>query len=294
MEKVLLFHPKEKSIPFALAAAIIAGYKVVPASSMEELWDLDADSLVLLDIFPDNPSFVDMNTYSYLQGPRITGVLSLQDVNNVKIQTENKGEGAQEILRRLSRELIADARDVRHPETWEHNNIARRYGEALEAARIQAEHRRNPKTFSFSLIEAAMEIASQKQSAVITALQNYYNSVVKIVTKKAQNKIELNSDLVTVAGREIASCYLHQIAEGVDLDALKIKTLSISPYLGIIQYRQKTPNGNTKEYTWLGSREINLRNLLNLKKGDPHEAILVGPHKTIIRLLRQSFSTLKQ
>lgn len=293
MEKVLLFHPKEKSLPFALAAAMMAGYKVAPASSMEELWDVDANSLVLLDIFPDNPTFTDIDIFSQLQGPRINGILSLQDVNNVKIQTEHKGEGAQSILRQLSRELIADARDVRHPETWGHNNIARRYGEAIESARIQAEHRYNPKTFSFALIEAALEIASQKQSAVITALQNYYNTVVKTATQKAQGKIEFNR-LITVAGQEIASCYLHQIAEGLDLDSLKAKTLNISPYLSIVQYRRKTANGNTKDYTWLGSREINLRSLLNLGPGDPKEAILIGSHKTIIKLLRQSFSALQQ
>lgn len=289
METVIKFYPSEASTVFALAAALKAGYKIVPASSMSELWSNDEpenkerayfaispEEIILLDIYANNPTFPDLDIYLKMQGSKIKGAISTQDIQSLSVKPV-KYEGIFRFLNYFAGQMAADARDLRREETWSYNQVAKRYGIALRAANIKAYNTAKQSFYAQALMDCALEIATKKRNFQVDDLVSGYFKGKGEDLAAAKAKFSTSGHPFVLPGRTVAFAYLDNISVWLDLYKLGQEVRQLYPYLAIIQYRQ-----NNKEYNWiLSNGQVNVRQLINLGhlEGDAYQILVKLPHK---------------
>ncbi len=297
METVIKFYPGEASNVFALAAALKAGYKIIPVSSMMEIWcgeveDTDeVEEILLLDIYADNANFPDLGVYLQMQGAKIKGMTNTQDLQSMSLNS-TQYQGIYRFLNYFAGQMAADARDLRRPETWSYNKVAERYGRALRAATIKAYNTANKAFYAQALMDCALEIASKKRNFQIDDLVNGYLKGQNEDLAAAKAKFSTSGHPFVLPGRTVAFAYLDNISGWLDLYTLGQEIRQLYPYLAIIQYRQ-----NNKEYNWIISNgRVNVRQLLNLGhlEGDPYQVLIKLPHKVAAKKFGREISDLNR
>jgi hypothetical protein len=300
METVIKFYPGEASNVFALAAALKAGYKIIPVPSMMEIWSGEveksfsektnnSEEILLLDIYADNPNFPDLDIYLKMQGPKIKGITNTQDLQSMSLSS-TKYQGIYRFLNYFAGQMAADARDLRREQTWLHNKVAERYGRALRAATIKAYNTANKSFYGQALIDCALEIASKKRNSQVDDLVNGYLKGKNEDLATAKAKFSTSGHPFVLPSRTVAFAYLDNISGWLDLYTLGQEIRRLYPYLAIIQYRK-----NNKEYNWIISDgQVNVRQLLNLGhlEGDAYQVLIKLPHKVATKKFSREISDL--
>lgn len=302
METVIKFYPGEASNVFALAAALKAGYKIIPVPSMMEIWCgeveksfsekiINLEEILLLDIYADNPDFPDLDIYLKMQGPKIKGITNTQDLQSMSLDS-TKYQGIYRFLNYFAGQMAADARDLRREQTWLHNKVAERYGRALRAATIKSYNTANKAFYAQALMDCALEIASKKRNFQIDDLVNGYLKGKNEDLAAAKAKFSTSGHPFVLPGRTVAFAYLDNISGWLDLYSLGQEIRQLYPYLAIIQYRK-----NNKEYNWIISNgQVNVRQLLNLGhlEGDAYQVLVKLPHKVANKKFGREISDLNR
>jgi len=283
METVVIFNPGDSSIIFALAACLQTGYKIIPASSMAEIWDNGNRQIVLLDIYPNDPRYQDLDMYLKLQAPKIKFVIGLHDVYH---KNANHDDGVLELLRHVTPQMLIDANNMKDFNRTNQDKIAVRYGQSLKAARVKATNDEDEYFYQQTIVDAAYEIFTKKKNYDIDTLVEAYKKMLN-VTLAAKQKIETKDSPFSIPKREVAFGYLDHISPWLDLEKLKKDSLLLFPYLCVIQYKN-----NGEDYTWIGSDGLlNVRHFINLDGvGPSHQVLLRGSHKQTTQHIRQAIA----
>ncbi len=298
------FYPGEASNVFALAAALKAGYKIVPASSMSELWSnepeersyfatgkFSPEEIILLDIYPNDPSFSDLDIYLKMQRGKIKGTINAQEIQDLSPTLGlTKYKGIYRFLNYFDKHMAADARDLRREETWTYNQVAKRYGLALRAANIKAYNTAKQSFYAQALMDCALEIATKKRNFQVDDLVSGYFKGKGEDLAAAKAKFSTSGHPFVLPGRTVAFTYLDNISGWLDLYKLGQEVRQLYPYLAIIQYRK-----DNKEYNWIISNgKVNVRQLLNLGhlEGDAYQVLIKLPHKVANKDLGRAIADL--
>ncbi len=283
MEKVVIFNPGDASIIFALAACLQAGYKIIPASSMSEIWDNENKPTVLLDIYQNDPRYPDLDIYLELQAAKIKHVISLHDMYHKKASQD---AGALEIMKYVTPQMITDANNMKDFNRWNQDKLAVRYGQSLKAAKVRSLNDEDEYIYQQAVVYAAYEIFTKKKNYEIDTLAEAYQKMIN-VTLTAKQKVETNDSPFTIPNRDVAFGYLDHISPWLDLEKVKKDSLILFPYLVVIQYKN-----NGEDYTWVGSEGLlNVRHFINITgPGSPHQILLKGSHKKVTQHIRQAIA----
>jgi hypothetical protein len=301
MKKIIFFHPLTHNIVFVLAAALQAGYKILPALSMETLWDSDADEIILLDIHMDNNfHFPDLDIYLEFKNGTIKSTLYTEELYADFIQEKNLDKlkfwppeqnhsGALEIIGHLlanNRQMIKDAIAMADENLWLENKTASRYGKALYAAGNKAKNMEDYHIYTEAIIAAAVEIstAPKRSLAVEEILNGFARGRDSLAAALEKLSAKAPFEIPGKKGK-IGFAYIDTITPWLDIDRLRNEALNRFPYMAVIQYRQ-----NNEDLTWIGSTEINISGIFSTPLGsgyNKNRITLIGPANEMIDIIRR-------
>lgn len=250
---------------------------------MAEIWDNGNKQIILLDIYPNDPRYPDLDTYLKMQATKIKFVVGLHDIYRKNVSQD---AGALELLRYITPQTLIDANNMKDYNRVNQDKIAVRYGQSLKAARVKATNDEDEYIYQQAVVDAAYEIYTKKKNYEIDTLVEAYKKMLN-VTLAAKQKVETRDSPFTIPKREVAFGYLDHISPWLDLEKLKKDSLILFPYLVVIQYKY-----DGEDYTWIGSDQlINVRHFINLAGTGPnHQILLKGSHKQVTQHIRQAIA----
>ena len=286
----VIYFPGDDSIIFALAAALEAGYNIHPVIQMDELWDIESEKIILLNIENNKSKFVDLELFLNLQKPRICGTTDLQKLYFAGSENKFNSREIAMIWKILKRNkcYINDAILMR-AEYSENTDIRiQRYASALRASLVKATNTRDMLFYYKTIENIAREIQSKKDNLEIDILARY-SWKMNNITNEALERISFDH-MFMIPNRNVAYAYLSNISPWLDIYSLKQQALKKFGYLIILQYRL-----HNEDYTWIGSEQIDVRQFFDLpRKGDQHDILLIGGHQYISRLIKKRILDLIQ
>lgn len=286
----VIYFPGDDSIIFALAAALEAGYNIHPAIQMNELWDIESEKIILLNIESNETKFVDLGLYLNLQQSRICGTVKLDDLYFAADENKFNSKEISLIWKILKRNkcYINDA-ILMQAEYSENTDIRiKRYTSALRASLVKATNTRDMLFYYKTLENIAREIQTKRDNLEIDILARYNWKMIN-ATNEALERISFDHAFM-IPNRNVAYAYLSNISPWLDMYNLKQQALEKFGYLIILQYRL-----HNEDYTWIGSQQIDVRQFFDLpRKGDQHEILLIGSHQYISRLIKKRILDLIQ
>jgi hypothetical protein len=287
-KSIFLYDPNELNAIFILAAIKKLGFKIWPINTMQSLWTwlIDGYYPVFIISEKNRQNFPDLKTYLWLSKAKIGGF-----IDPCNIQKKDVNPDIQLVLTKLKKNsMLKNTEDISHPERWEKNPTAFRYGKALRAGKIFLKNKHKPERLIKTIDEAITEINEGKQSYSISLYEENYDYCLYILTE-VKTKINTNNSPIKFGNKPIAYGYLDNISPWLDLEKLQKDLVILYPFMTIIQYRL-----DNKEYTWVGSATINVNLIFSIKNNDknPHGATLKGPHDKIINLLKAEAKSLSK
>lgn len=278
-QKIIIFDAHEPSIVCALSYFLDQGYelKSSPPGNIENLWDNP-------DAWLFNVSHGisgDKKDFDFFLDFHPDKRISLQDLTDFG-ESPNLSPEAKDLLIGWKEQsnLRALAREIRDVTSWKYSRRAARYGQALVSSRTLNTH----KIHENVMVEAAREIINQKQNFEITHLAEQYPSISR-ATENAMQKIFIQDSNFSIPSREVAYGYLDNISPLADFYAIRQEALRRFPYLAVIQFRE-----NGQEFTWLGSKRLNIAQMFLLNEGSKNEALIKGKFKKINNYFRETIS----
>jgi len=279
-EKIIIFDAHEPSIICALSYFLDQGYelKSAPPERIETLWN--NPNIWLLNV--KYSIFGAKKDFDFFLDFHQDRIISLQDLIDFD-ENSNLSQEAQVFLKGWKKELslIDLAHKIGDPKTWGYSKMAARYGKALISSRTLNSH----KIHENRMISAAREISNKKENFEIIDLSAKYPQISQ-ATKKALEKIFIKNSDFSIPNREVAYGFLDNLSPLADFYAIKQEALKNFSYLTVIQFRD-----NNQEFTWLGSKNINIRQLFGINKtGNQQEVLLKGKFKEINKNFRKIIS----
>ncbi len=278
--KIIVFNAYEPSIVCPLSYFWNQGYHPysAPLVDIEVLWD--NPDVWLLGVSPGiSTKKTDFDIFLDFHQDKI---ISLQNLVDFKEDRDLNPE-AKTLLSgwRQQTRLRALAREIRDQNTWSYSKIAARYGKALTASRTLNNHKNHENL----MLGAAREIQNKKNNFEITKLAEQHQQIVE-TTEKILKKIRIKDSDFSIPNREVAYGYLDNLSPLADLYDIKQEALKRFPYLVVIQFRHYG-----QEFTWLGSRSLNIRQLLLINEASNNQEVLIKrPFKKINKEFREIIS----
>lgn len=278
-KKIIICNPSDYRILFLLAAAIKAGYQPSYGRQLESLWE--AEEIIFLNIDPkvEPEKFglhPDLDIFVQFKAANIKAWLQYPG------EFDSCNDSVQNILKHFPAQTNIDSLDLNNPNKWERNVYTARYGKALYASKVVCLNKGDMTQHQALLIDVAHSLAEKENNLDIDTMLIQYQRVL-VTTEHCFNKISKKQDLINLPGKEIAFGYLDNVSNYLDFSALRKKCLNDYPYLTIIQYRQEG-----KEYTWLLSRQLNIKKVFQLPKTESDYEILIEySHKKMLKHLQK-------